>query len=472
MRSIKDILEGTSYSDRQLELFLSTCYADFIYFAEHCLGFDIAPYHEEWFELVEKYKRLCIEAYRGSGKTNFFAAYYLWKAIFTDKPLNFLIVSNNFEQSKMVLKIIRNMILENELLKEFAPDSRDMSWKATELTIKTGCNFYCKPYGEGIRGLRIDYCMCDEGGLYEDKAIFWTVIGPVVQLNMGRITVVGTPRSRIDLLAELHENEEYFAKKYPAEHNGHPLWAKKYTMKEEDEPGKRSLKLVRKELGELNYMQEYMLIPISSANSIFPLEMIMPCVSNIETFQQYGEGKAKYFVGADMAISKDGDYTVFSVISVKDEGKRLVFAKRFRGEYKEQKDKLQDIYNRFRPSKILMDKTGLGEQIFRELSVEIPNIEPLHFTYDEKFKLIMDLRHEFETGNMLLPSNKADIACYDFTQELIKELNDFVLKVDLQNRTKTKTKFGSGAYDDCVISLSLANRASQNPFGSASIRSI
>jgi hypothetical protein len=122
----------------------------------------------------------------------------------------------------------------------------------------------------------------------------------------------------------------------------------------------------------------------------------------------------------------------------------------------------------FRPVKICVDKTGCGEQIFKDLALEIEGLEPIHFTYEEKFKLIMDLRHEFETFNISLPNSKNDMS-YGFTQELVKELSDFMLKVDLENRTKTKTKFGSGKFDDCVISLALANRASLNSYGNISI---
>lgn len=468
MRSTEEILKNTKFSNRQIELFLARCYMDFLYFAEHMLGFEIADYHKEWFTLVEKYPRVSIQAFRGSGKTNFFAGYYIWKAIF-NKNLNFLIVSGTFEQSKMVLKIIRTMIAENDMLKQFIPEGRDMSWKATELNLKNGATFYCKTYGEGVRGLRIDYLMCDEAGQYEDKSIFWQVISPVVQLNRGRIIVVGTPRSHVDLLNELHENNEYFAKKFPSEIEGKPLWPQKYTIAQNDTDDKRSLPQVRKEIGELNYMQEYLLVPISSANSIFPLDMILRCVDNTEKFLPFGKINEKYYVGVDLAVTQTGDWSVYTVISANADGKRLVYAERFRDNFEEQKKRLKKIYDNFKPVKICIDKTGCGEQIFRDLQLAVPGIEPVHFTYDEKFSLLMDLRHELEMFNLTLPNSKDDLVAYGFTQTLIKEMSDFVLKVDLENRTKTKTRFGSGKNDDTVISLALANRASQNVYGNVSI---
>jgi phage FluMu gp28-like protein len=285
---------------------------------------------------------------------------------------------------------------------------------------------------------------------------------------MGRIIVVGTPKSHVDLLTELSENDEYYAKKYPSEIENKPLWPQKYTCGPVDEFDKRSLQKVRKELGELSYMQEYLLVPVSSANSIFPVEMIMKCINSEDTFLPFGKIGDKYYVGCDMAITAGGDYTVYTVISSNADGKKVVYAERFRDNFEEQKKRLMKIQEKFRPVKICIDKTGLGEQIFRDMQLTVRGIEPVHFTYDEKFKLIMDLRHELETFSLSLPNSKND-GSYSFTQELVKELSDFILKVDIENRTKTKTKFGSGKYDDCVISLALANRASLNNYGSVSI---
>jgi hypothetical protein len=472
MRTWEQILKSAGYDYSQMEQFLARCCSDFVYFAEHVLGFAIADYHKEWQEAVESWDRVCIEAFRGSGKTCFFAGYYVWKGIFTQKPKNFLIVSNNFEQSKLVLKTIRSMVADNDLLKEFMPKGREESWKATELTLQSGSIYYCRPYGEGIRGLRIDYLLCDEIGMYEDKSIYWQVVVPVVQLNMGRIISIGTPKSHVDLLAELFKNDEYYSKKYPAEQNGQPLWPDKYTMQPADTPTKRSLLKVKREMGELNYQQEYMLVPVSSANSVFPMELIQSSLDDEMGFLPYGKINEQYYIGADLALSEKGDYTVFTVISANEDGKKVVYVERFRGTPSEQRTKMDRLIQMFNPIKICVDKTGMGESIFVEWAKLYNHLEPIHFSYDEKFKLIMDLRYELETFNLAIPNSKEDLRAYSYTEELVKEMSDFVLKVDLENRTKTRTKFSSGKYDDCVISLSLAVRASQNIYGDVSISAI
>lgn len=468
MRTIKEILKNTPYTPVELELFLTECYLDFLYFAEHVMGFDIAEYHREWLKLAEVFPRLCIIAFRGSGKTSFFCAYFIWKAIFSKKELNFLVVSHNFEQSKLVLKLIRNMITGNELLKQFVPESKEYSWKATELTLKNGCTFYCKTYGEGVRGLRIDYALCDEAGMYEDKSIFWTAITPTIQLNRGRMIVIGTSKTSIDLLAELKENEEYMTMEYPAEKKGKPLWPQKYTLKEHDEENKRSLKQIRKEMGELQYMQEYMLVPISSANSLFPYELTLSCVSKEKNFLPYGKINERYYIGYDYALSPTGDWVVMTVLSANNDKKEIVNARRFKGSSKQQTEVLKKLIKDFNPVKICMDATGLGQDQAENLKKEIPNLEPIKFNYDEKYKMLLDLRNEFERRNIIIPSGK-DPATYSYAQQLLKELNDFSLV--LRAEKSTRPKFSSGQFDDCVISLALANRASIDQSGTLSISS-
>lgn len=467
MRTLQEILKNSGYHEHEIELFLLHCSLDFIYFAEHVLGFDIAPYHVEWYELMEKFPRLSLQAYRGSGKTNWVAAYYVWKATFISN-LNFLILSFNFEQSKLVLKLIRRMFVDNDLLKNFVPEGREATWKATELTVKTGCTFYSKTYGEGVRGLRIDFLFCDEAGLYEDKALFWKAVSPVVQLNRGKVIVLGTPTSHIDLFHELEENDEYYCTKYPAEKDGEVLWPQKYTLADKDENGRRSLKQVKKEIGELPYMQEYLLIPISSANSLYPYELTLKCLDKNVGFLAYGKINERYFIGVDLAVTTNGDYTVITVMHANNDGKRIVQAQRFRGSFEEQKMRLSKLYKDFKPVKICIDKTGCGEQIVKELMEAIPSIEPVHFTAEEKYKMLMDLRHEFENYNISIPGSKDDSNAYAHSTTLLKELNEFTIKLKLETG---RLKFSSGAYDDTVISLALANKASISNSGIVSLSS-
>jgi hypothetical protein len=474
MRTIQEILKGTKYNENEIEYFLTECYLDYSYFAEHVLGFDVANYHKEWYEQIEKSQRICLIAFRGSGKTCFLAGYFIWKAIFSVKDLNFLILSFNFEQSKIVLKLIRKMIVDNEILKNYVPEARESIWKATEITLKTGSTFYCKTYGEGVRSLRIDYLLCDEAGMYEDKTIFWAAVSPVVQLNKGKIIVIGTKKSTADLLCELEENDSYFSQEYPIIKDDEVLWPQKYTNEPEDTETQRSIPQIRKEVGELPFNQEFLLIPISSANSLFPYELCSKGLSHSD-FMSHGLFNKKYFLGYDIANSPKGDYVVMVVLEVDNDKKKIVRAYRFRDDFEEQKKKIREIYANFPIKRGISDANCIGDGQSKELHIEFPNLEPLKTSYEVKYKMMTDLRNEFDKFSIIIPDGKddkneiKDINAYGFSQELLKELNEFTLKIDLRPGETTRPKFHKGKYDDCVDALAFAVNAAQEIYGEVSI---
>jgi len=471
IRTIQEILKGTGYENNQVEAFWAKCYVDFTFFAEHLFEFDFADYHREWYNLMEKYPRLCIMAYRGSGKTNLIAAYFIWKAVFSE-GLKFLVLSQDFEDSKKVLKIIKTMFSDNEILTQFVPSDRYASWKATELSINNGCIFYCKTYGEGVRGLRIDYLLCDEGGQYEDKSIFWTAVSAVVQLNRGKIFVIGTPKSPIDLLHELKDNDEYYFDEYVVEKDGKPLWPQKYTMLEHDTETQRSIPAIKKEIGELPFQQEFMLKPISDANSLYPIELLEKSLANKEKFLPFGRKNEMYYLGYDIAGGNlKGDFVVMTVLGITGEKKRLVKGLRFRATFEEQMNKLRELYEDFKPAKMVVDATTIGEKQAKDVEQEFGGTEMLKVTYDIKTKILMDLRREFERFNLVLPNNRDDES-YKFTQQLITELSEVSVKVDLRVGQTTRQKFSFGKYDDCVNSLAYANRASLDSYGAVSFRPV
>lgn len=468
MRTIQQILEKTKYTESDQELFWVECSIDFLYFAEHVLGFEIAPYHIAWYEAAEVYDRLGIEAFRGSGKTFFFSGYFVWKAIFRPGT-EFLIVSNRLDQAKYIMRVINTMVGDNDILKQFMPTGKEQTWRSTERELVNKSIFYCRTYSETIRSIHPDYILCDEVGEYEDKVIFYTAILGTIQLKKGKVVGIGTRKSSIDLLAELKENPEYMFLSHPVEVNGKPLWPQKYTMEEADTDDKRSIPRIRAEMGELKYMQEYMLIPMSAANSIFPLEMTMKCVMNTQKYLPYARPDRMYYMGYDIASSPTGDWTVMTILESNETHKRVVMIKRFRDTFDNQKRIFREVVDSFRPRKICIDSTGIGEQQATELSKEFSGVELIKFTFQNKMDMLLDLRREFESFNMELPNSHEDDS-YKNTQLLLAELHDMSLKVDIGGRNVNK--FQSGKYDDMVISLALANKASISTFGNISFRAI
>ncbi len=307
---------------------------------------------------------------------------------------------------------------------------------------------------------------CDEGQNYEDKSVFWQVISPTVQLKNGRIYVVGTTRNYGDLLMELHnENDEYYSKKYPAiikDEKGKekPLWPQKYTLQDKDVFGRASLPKIRREIGEINFEQEFMLNPVSSQTGLFPYEVISRNMDNEITFKEFAEPNKRYVVGMDIAYSKAarGDYSVITVLEIDSErNKTLVYMDRFKGRPpKEQKETLKQVIGRFNPYRVVIDQKGVGEGFLKDLQEEIHTTQVEGKSYnmpEEKNELLKSLRNEFENDRITLPHSRDHPVTYQNVEILKKELEEtgWVIK-----NGKAKIE-GLGNHDDTVMALALSN---------------
>jgi phage FluMu gp28-like protein len=213
-------------------------------------------------------------------------------------------------------------------------------------------------------------------------------------------------------------------------------------------------------------------MPISSANSLFPYELTRKAIDMNGKFLPFGRPGRKYYMGVDLSISAKGDYTVITIIEANADKKQIVKAMRFRDSAQYIMNTVKQLNSDFRPLKILIDKTGLGEVFYSELKKDMPNIYPQHFTYQEKYDMLMDLRREFEKLTIVIPNSKEDLQAYSFCEQLLRELNDFIMRADWKDPTRNVVRFSSGEFDDCVISLALANKVSIQSSGEVSIRAL
>ena len=476
MRNVTEILRGSEFIEEDFDAFWFACSLSYPFFAKHVLGFEVADFHEDWDAICQRFKRVCIIAHRGSGKTFWFAGMFIWKAAF-NRDKEYLIVSNNLEHSKYILKVIKQLITENELLKQLAPSNRSTAWRQTEIQTTTNCTFYVRTFSENIRGLHPDEALCDEGQNYQDKSIFWQVISPTVQLKGGKIYVVGTTRSFGDLLMELlNENEEYFSQKYPAiiESKGkkEPLWSAKYTLEDKDIFGRTSLPKVKREIGAINFEQEFMLNPVSSQTGLFPYEEIIRNLDNTQQFREYAQPNKRYVIGMDVAYSKAvrGDFSVIMVLEIDSERNKVIaYIERFKGKPpREQKEILKNIIGRFHPYRVIIDEKGVGEGFLRDLKEEVTSTQIEGKSYNQpeaKNDLLKNLKNEFTNDRITIPHLTEHPFTYQKTEILKKELEEtgWVIK---NNKAKIE---GLGKHDDTVMALALANFGAEGSVGKVGI---
>jgi hypothetical protein len=220
VRTLDEILK-----DEPIEIFLQKGFLNEPYFFERVFGEKPTDFHVEWLNAVKKNRFVCITSFRGSAKTTTLAIRHVIWLCWYYKRKNVLIISQAEKQSKYIMEKIKDAIESNELLKSLAPDDRSITWSKLKLTTTTGCVIETRNLTESIRGLRCDLVICDEAQDYTDLNLFHRVIEPTVDLRRGKIIVIGTSKSPVDLLSNLSNNPLYWSKKYPILKGGKSLWS-------------------------------------------------------------------------------------------------------------------------------------------------------------------------------------------------------------------------------------------------------
>lgn len=455
MIALKEILGKSEV----LEDFLLACSLDFGLFYSRVLMKDFAWFHKEWFEAVNKHRRVCIMAPRQHGKTTLMAGYIIWKVLF-GKKLKILVVSDAHRQAMDILQLIKNEMDDNELLKNLVPKDRDASWSRTEIMTTTGCRVVTRANNPKIRGGSYDLVFCDEAGEYRDKGVFYGVVMPTVAATKGKIVVIGTPQSRVDLLADLEDpSRDFFFKKYKSIMDGKPLWSWKYSLDE--------LNHIKNTVPATEWEREFMCNPVGESTSVFPFELVVKGFDNGFCFENIGAPNGRYFLGFDVAMSQSAkaDYSVWTIIRLMDNGeRRIVRIERSHGEgFESQFKRTISLYNSFKCVKLVIDKGSFGETFFQRFKESSLIVEDFNFHGGHRMDLLTKLRNVFENELLIIPRDKRCGETLKMTDLLLKELLDFRVEVV---RDGSKIVYRSaGRHDDLVMSLALSVHAADDAMG-------
>jgi hypothetical protein len=462
MKTIKEILNGEDYNE-----FMIDCSLNFQKFFERVLGYEWNEnFHSPIYSLFNKYKKICVQAPRQHGKTTLVSGFFIWRVLF-NRDLKILIVSDSHKQAKEILFNIKDSLDSNELLKQLIPKDRDLSWSKEEIITTTKCRIVTKANNPKIKGGSYDEVFCDEVGEYKDKYNFYGVIQPTIGATDGRIIAIGTPRTKIDLLAELFAaGSGYKTLLLRAYMNGEPLWPSKYP--------KEKLEDIKSSTPVLEWETEYMCNPISSETSIFPFDLLVKGFDKYKGFEGQPRPELRYFMGCDFAMSQaaKADYTVFIVIGVDHEGRaRIIKGERVQGEsFENQYERFSRLYRTYNVNKATIDDGSFGKAFAERFINEGFVINPFKFSGgygEQRMDLLTALRNKFENTRVIIPRRKDDYACIEFTDVLIQELMDF--GVTFTDRSKKVKWESAGRHDDTVMALALAVESCRENYGNISL---
>ena len=200
------------------------------------------------------------------------------------------------------------------------------------------------------------------------------------------------------------------------------------------------------------YKQEYLAEFSESGNDVFSgVDAI--CILNGWT--QYQSNK-RYYAGIDLGLQHD-----YSVLTIMDESGRVCRVERINGSsYAEIANQFINILRPYRITGGYTEVNGPGLPVFEMLRKEIRKLKDWTTNNSNKAEGIRNLIYDIQEGGLELPSK-------EFFPHIYNELNAYSYKI---GPTGTMTfNAPSGYYDDCVMSLMLANEAKRNVGGSSKI---
>jgi hypothetical protein len=425
----------------------------------------------KWVEAMEDGNRVLIEAFTGSGKTTIVEAYALWKLYF-QKNYQVLIVSFNLTQSIKVLDEIKEMISKSKYLSEMmittANDEKVRDTK-TELNLADGRRIFCKPYGPGVKGVHVNLALCDEISEYKPIEIFFRNVATRVEAKDGKIICISTPVSETDLLHKLKDPERGYKIitvrimeeiEDATDEKDIILWKQsKWLAAIPERFPKDKIIRILKDKGEYTFQREYMCNCTTSERGLFDPNDVAACMDISRGFNLSRDPDCIYYFGADFAISKTGDYSVFAVVEQKKRGSggkvAIKYMQRVRGmDPEEQKERLRLLHKIFDFEWMVLDETNMGGQFVNALSADYAPVIGQNFEHKNRTALLFNIKKFIDSHNLIIPRKSGDdYMTESITDELYKELIGFGPR---ETETGTTTYLTQTSHDDCVMALGLA----------------
>jgi len=451
--------------------FVTKCKSSFKFFAES-EAIDQSYYPEpikihdfqlEWINAVEEHDKVALTAHTGSGKSTVLGVLYpLWKH-FLNEGFESLIVSDRMEQSIKIMDEIKHHINNSKVLKDLRPDDKEKTWQKQHIKLSNGGEIYCKPYTESVKSVHADYALCDEAAEFKDHSIYRRYVRTRVARKNGTITLISTPVHENDLMQKLSKGQQ---------DEDHPniskkgYWNKTYPVidKETEEPlcednfDKEDIEELKQE-DPMMFQKEYLCEPLAVEGDFFDPNDIIDCYDESEGFRQTSKDNATYYLGCDFAISKQGDYSVYTVLEKHPEKSAPVlrYMERIRGMgLEEQEQRIKELHKIFDFRRIIVDETNFGHRTLMELQKSGLPVEGQSFDVKARNNLLVNIKNTIEKGQLIIPRDDESDMTTTLTDQLYNELLGFGV---------TETDSGSVSYqstakhDDTVVSLGMALNA-------------
>jgi len=472
-------------------------------------GVVVKDYHMEWVDALEDNQKVAITAFTGSGKTSIPGVLYpLWR-IFRDPSTNILIISATLGQATRILNEIKHHIEHAEYLNDLKPEDRSASWSKSKVEFTTGGEIKCKPVGNGakaVKGAHVDLAICDEAAEFDDQEKFHRNVRTRVESQGGDICLISTPVHENDLMANVSDGTmpptcklcrrecDSLGTGYECPEHGeledHEVdggdniskmgyWNSTYSVYDEDvgpddegafpigrgedqkwvrplfpENFDRQKIMKLREENMTMFQKEYLCEPLAVEGDLFDPNDIIELYDKEEQFEQMSFDNCRYYMGADFAISHQGDYSVFTVVEVPDgSGQKPVIRhmERLRGMGLDaQEDRIKELHKIFDFERIVLDETNFGSTAKKNLKQEGLPIRGQDFKMKARNNLMVGLKNKIEKEEFRIP--RGCERSRKLTDTLYNELLGFGTS---ETQSGSITYKSTAKHDDTVMSLAM-----------------
>ena len=425
---------------------------DAAFMARLFFRFNPHPYQLEIIESKAKYQT--VRMARQTGKT-FSLAFVALRDILTHEKYTEIVIAPSLRQARVFRDRVDAHLgyMPKPLIKQlFSKVLRESLHTRAKSTLRLFPN---SP--DMIRGETAHKVMGDEVAMMKnDQYLFRSVLWPMLQSTGGGMTVSSTPKV---IGSEFHRmcEDPNFAHFH-------------FTWREGENAGQivpADLAMARERLKNdpHTWQMEYEAEFVEQASVFMPYSLIRECVDPIlenmsdptitKLDEKYGPGS--YFVGVD--FGKSQDYTVVMILQEQpDRSLKLIYWRQFvlGTPYAVIKEYLDNLNNGLHSiSRMYVDKTGVGEYLFEELSKSIRRVGGVMFSLQRKAALGNLMRNTFELKEISIPDDP----------ELIDNLN--VVNYEKLPSDIIKFMTPEDRHDDIFWSLALAIAAAKEPRGRA-----
>ncbi|MFA5132874.1 MAG: hypothetical protein WC444_06135 [Candidatus Paceibacterota bacterium] len=429
---------------------------DFKYWAETLYDYTIKPYHIEWANNLTQQTRSSTIAARGLGKSLILGTLMpIWLSFYDYTPQTtnlkgIVIAAQNLSQSTKLMMNIRNHINKTELTQLLIPKTGDYTWTKKEINTTTDWKINVLPYSDNARGPHVPYLLMEEAGLFTDLEIYTDVFLPMIQRANGNAMLLGTPKTAYDLLARSQiPGSGYQISKYPLIKNGECILPEIF-------PPER-IQQIRKDIGELSFAREYLLEIVGEGRAI-KTQHIIDSLDPTETFTTLGTETGEYYIGADLALSPTGDYTVLTVIERYNGRYHIRKIEEYRGmSFDNQINTIATLYKQYNPVTLLIDESNFGGIVTQKLQTQynIP-AQSIKFLPTTRNTMLIRLINTFTSNKITIPRNPNCPTTLTLTDHLLDQISS--LHSD-KTRSGQDTYKASTKHDDSLMSLALALHA-------------